>query len=76
MSKFLPCAVCGTKVRLSNARMIKLCRHNVLPVCRRNGCWRIVGRPSVGSSRVRRVVNRPIINRRDEHESNNDQETS
>lgn len=58
---FLPCAVCGCRVTLSRQRIQELAKANTLPVCRRNGCYRIVGRPSVGRARVRRVCNRPIM---------------
>ena len=38
----LPCACCGDMVRVSRARYLDLVRSDTLPVCRRNGCFRLV----------------------------------
>lgn len=39
----LPCAICDETVNLTGARYVELVRRDMLPVCRKNGCYRLVG---------------------------------
>lgn len=40
------CRICGEPVRVSRQRYLELVRTDAYPVCRKNGCFRYVGRAS------------------------------